>query len=33
MHTAEPLVPQPCNLKVETVTEKLIRYKFPSTNQ
>jgi hypothetical protein len=32
-HMAEPLVPEDSLAEVEIVTEKLVRYKYPSTDQ
>jgi hypothetical protein len=32
IHMAEPLVPVPCLVKVETATERLKRYKSPGTD-
>jgi hypothetical protein len=33
MHTAEPLVPEPCAFEVEVVIEKLKRHKSQGTDQ
>jgi hypothetical protein len=33
IHTAEPLVPEPSLVEVETAIGKLQRYKSPGTNQ
>jgi hypothetical protein len=33
IHTAEPLVPEPCSFEFEIALEKLKRYKLPGTDQ